>query len=124
MCVAQIPQRFQTVNGNSAFVAGTRLIPFSLFVPFAATLAATFIGKTKVPPVIILIIGGVLEIIGTVGISKTSTSFNVASTQYGFQIVTGLGVGVFSGGLVLIAPFIVEKRDLGKPLSSPSGLAR
>jgi hypothetical protein len=25
---------------------------------------------------------------------------------------------------VLIAPFIVEKRDLGKPLSSPSGLAR
>ncbi|KAH8652614.1 hypothetical protein BGZ60DRAFT_473439 [Tricladium varicosporioides] len=97
--VVQIPQLLQTVNGNSAFLAGTQLIAFSTFVPLMATIVAMLIGKINISAVYIIYAGGLLEIIGTI------------ASQYGFQIITSAGVGVFSGALILLVLFII-KRDL------------
>jgi hypothetical protein len=32
--------------------------------------------------------------------------------QYGYQILTGTGVGFFNAALILLVPYVVEKRDL------------
>ncbi|TVY23362.1 Efflux pump [Lachnellula hyalina] len=109
----QIPQRFQTVNGDSAFVAGTRLIPFSIMVPMGAVISALIIGKTRIPPIYFLFAGGLLEVAGTAGLCVTPTTWKIWPPQYVFQILAGTGVGFFNGTLTLLVPFIVEKRDLG-----------
>ncbi|TVY91258.1 Efflux pump [Lachnellula willkommii] len=109
----QIPQRFQTVNGDSAFVAGTRLIPFSIMVPMGAVISALIIGRTRIPPIYFLFAGGLLEVAGTAGLCVTPTTWKIWPPQYVFQILAGTGVGFFNGTLTLLVPFIVEKRDLG-----------
>jgi len=108
----QIPQRFQTVNNDSAFTAGVRLIVFGLLAPFGSTVSAIFISKVDFPGIYILFLGGVLEIVGTVGLSKAPTSYNIWPPQYAFQVITGLGVGCFSAILVLLVPVVTQKREL------------
>jgi Na+/melibiose symporter-like transporter len=71
------------------------------------------VGKTGVPPIYILFVGGVLQIVGTIGLSKTPTSFEIWGAQYVFQIIAGLGNGCINPILLLAVP-VVEKRDLGK----------
>ena len=71
-------------------------------------------GRARVPPMYILIAGGILEIIGTVCLSKTPTSFGVSSAQYVFQILAGTGIGFFNAALILMVPIVLEMRDLGK----------
>ena len=117
VCIVQIPQRFMTVNGISPFQAAVRLLPFGCFVPAISTIAAIAM-KKRVPPIYILFIGGILEIIGTVGLSKTSVSSEISASQYGFQILTGSGVGCFNAALILLVPFVVESKDLGKVLAT------
>lgn len=116
VCIVEIPQRFMTVNGMSPFQAGVRLLPFGSFVPVGSVIAAVFMGKGKVPPFYILLAGGILEIIGTTFLSMAPTSTEVAASQYGFQILAGAGVGFFNAALILMVPFVVEKRDLGTRL--------
>ncbi|KUJ13244.1 MFS multidrug transporter-like protein [Mollisia scopiformis] len=113
VCTVQIPQRFETINKDSAFRAGIRLIAFVLFVPTSSAFAAILLGKSKIPHCWILLSGCILNIAGTVGLSMTSTSTTINSSQYGFQILTGIGVGLFNGVLILLIPYVVEKRDLG-----------
>jgi len=110
----QIPQRFQTVNGDSALTAGARLIAFGILVPAGSVISSIVVGKTGMPPIFILLVGGVLEIVGVIGLSKTPTSFNVWGPQYVFQMIAGLGNGCFNALLLLAVPVVVEKRDLGK----------
>ncbi|TVY75996.1 Efflux pump FUS6 [Lachnellula suecica] len=108
----QIPQRFQTVNGDSALKAGVRLIAFGLIAPFGSTVSAIIVGKTRIPPIYILILGGFLEIVGTVGLSKSPSGYEIWPTQYAFQVIAGLGVGCFNAILMLMVPVVVKKQEL------------
>ncbi|RDL32028.1 uncharacterized protein BP5553_09430 [Venustampulla echinocandica] len=110
----QLPQRFQTVNGNSALIAGVRLISFGLLAPASSAISATIIGKTTIPPIWHILLGSFLEIVGTVGLSKTPTTYAIAPQQYVFQVITGVGVGFCNAALMLLVPNVVEKRDLGE----------
>ncbi|KAH7330433.1 MFS multidrug transporter-like protein [Rhexocercosporidium sp. MPI-PUGE-AT-0058] len=113
VCTIQIPQRFQTVNNDSAFKAGTRLIPFSMMAPVAAIIGTIMIGRTRIPPIYFLLAGGLFEVAGTVGLAMTPTTLKVWPAQYVFQVLAGTGVGLFTGTLTLICPFVVPKGDLG-----------
>jgi len=114
VCIVQIPQRFINVNDMNAFQAGARLLPFGAFIPAGSTLAATLMGRAKTPPMYILIAGGLLEIVGTICLSRTPTTYQVSAAQYGFQILAGTGVGFFNAVLILLVPIVLERRDLGK----------
>ena len=53
----------------------------------------------------------------TVGIgllSTIATSKGFHSTDVGYGIIAGAGIGLILGILVLAPPYIVEDRDLGK----------
>lgn len=113
---AQIPQRFMTVNGLSPLAAAIRLLSFGAFIPADTAVAGALMGKPSVPPAWIVLIGAVLQVIGTIFLSRTSASFRIETAQYGCQLVVGTGVGFVNAGLVLLVPYAMEKRDLGKVL--------
>jgi drug/metabolite transporter (DMT)-like permease len=73
-------------------------------------------GKPKVPPIWLVLAGVILEIIGVVLLSRISTSRAIDSAQYGYQIIAGFGTGMINAGLIILVPYIMEKRDLGKNL--------
>jgi hypothetical protein len=114
VCIAQIPQRFVTVNDVSPLSAAIRLLTFGAFIPLGSTLAGALMGKGRLPPCYVVLAGAVLEIIGVVLLSRIDTSIHVDNAQYGFQVIAGLGTGMINAALILLIPYIMEKRDLGK----------
>lgn len=105
------------MNGLSPFNAGVRLLPFAVLV-FAMSSLAAMLKKKMVAPIYILAAGGILEIIGTVCLSMTSTSPEISASQYGFQILIGSGVGFINSALLLLVPFVMKRQDLGKWIST------
>jgi hypothetical protein len=114
VCIAQIPQRFVTVNDVSPLSAAIRLLTFGAFIPIGSTLAGALMGKGRLPPCYVVLAGAILEIIGVVLLSRIDTSVHVDNAQYGFQVIAGLGTGMINAALILLIPYIMEKRDLGK----------
>ena len=117
VCIAQIPQRFVTVNGLSPLSSAVRLLTYGAFVPFGSGLAGALMGKPRIPPCWIVLAGSVMEVIGIVLLSRIDTSSRIDSTQYAFQIIAGTGTGLVNAGLIILVPYAMEKRDLGKPHS-------
>ena len=73
-------------------------------------------GRGRIPPQHILVAGGILEIVGTVCLSKSSTALQISHAYYGYQILAGTGVGFCNAALILLVPYVLEKRDLGKKM--------
>lgn len=119
-CLIQIPQRFQDINGTSALAAGVRLLPFTVFSPLASALAGILTGKLKVSPILVLVVGGIFQTIGLSLMSTLSGSKDIATSQYGFQIITGFGFGLNFATLTLMTPPAIEEKDLGRYPWSPS----
>lgn len=116
VCIVQIPQRFITVNGQSVFQAGVKLLPFGAFIPAGSTLAATLMGRGRIRADYILVAGGILEVVGTILLSKTSAEPQIKGAYYVYLILTGTGVGFFNAALILLVPHVLETRDLGQKL--------
>lgn len=112
--IVQIPQRLTTVNGSSPLAAGTRMLPFAALIPAGSTIGAIMMGRMKIPPFYLVMLSVVLEIAGVVGLSQASTSFHIHPSQYGFQILVGLGCGISNVALGMLVPYVVDNKDLGK----------
>ena len=96
VCIAQIPQRYITVNGLSPLAAAVRLLTYGAFVPFGSGVAGALMGKPRIPPCWI------------------DTSSHIDASQYAYQIIAGTGTGLVNSGLIMLVPYAMEKRDLGK----------
>lgn len=112
--IINIPQRLQTVNSTTAIGAGLRMLPLLLLSPVASALSGVLITKLKVPPLYVLTLGGVLQVIG-VGLfsSLDSTTLKVPDAQYGYQVIMGLGFGFNLATILMMATIIVPENDLG-----------
>ncbi|KAM0499255.1 hypothetical protein ACHAO3_004290 [Verticillium nonalfalfae] len=111
--IINIPQRLQTVNSTTAIGAGLRMLPLLLLSPVASALSGVLITKLKVPPLYVLTLGGVLQVIG-VGLfsSLDSTTLRVPDAQYGYQVIMGLGFGFNLATILMMATIIVSEKDL------------
>src|SRR4051812_33921125 len=98
-------------NGLSAFDAAVRLLPFGAFVPGGAIIASALTGRPRVRPSILILAGGILQLIGSSLLSHIPSDTRIHYSQYGFQIVTGTGIGLVSSSLILLIPYVVEKLD-------------
>ena len=112
MCLIQIPQRYQAVNGVSTLSAGAKLIPYSLMSPVGSAVAAALM-KRKISPLLILVAGGVFQTIGISLLSTLGSSKHISPSQYGYQILAGIGVGLNIATVTLMTPPLIDKRDLG-----------
>jgi hypothetical protein len=104
------------VNNESPWRAGVRLIPFGIAVPVGAGLVAAICGKRRLPPIYMLLLASVLQILGLVFMSRLRLGHILWNGQYGLQFMTGLGCGLSVGVVTLMTPFVIEKQDLGEPV--------
>lgn len=82
-------------------------------------ITAFALARFKCPPTYLLLIAATLQTAGTALMSTWSgTGSHVVPRQYGFEIITGVGVGLTIGATVLTMPLVTQSRDLGKQLSS------
>lgn len=112
-CVFQIPQRYMTVNGLSPFHAAVRLLAFGGLVPIGSGLTGLFLRRFRLQPCIVIGLGAVFQIAGTALLSQSSSEFEIHPSQYGYQILIGIGLGFVMPALIYVLPFTQEKRDLG-----------
>jgi MFS family permease len=104
----QLPQRFQSVNFTSAERAGILLLPTSLVTPVGALLAGTF--STKIPVEYILILSAAVVCIGIALLSTLPTTSHIWPGTYGYEIITGMGLGLASPPyFMLVASSVMEK---------------
>jgi flagellar biosynthesis protein FliR len=113
ICVVQIPQRFIAVNGMSAFSAAARLLAFGILVPAGSAVALTAVNKLRAPPSVVLALGAVFHLSGTIPLSQAPTSHHVAPWQYACQALIGIGVGCIIPIVVHMIPRVMERRDMG-----------
>ncbi|KAI1300940.1 putative multidrug resistance protein fnx1 [Xylaria venustula] len=118
--VYQIPQRFQLVNGLSGLDAGVRLIPFTLASPVGTAFAATISGRSKIPPIWIIITGAVLQVIGFALLGTLPITTDLLPRTYGFEIIAGFGCGMNLALLFVIIPQVSEDRDRAVAMGSAS----
>lgn len=112
--IVQIPQRFMLVNRLSATDAGIRLLPFAAVMAFTSVVLSISMAKSRVPAVYTLLFGALVEVAGIAGLSQASSEVEIESSQYGYQILAGIGIGIFNVILLMMTPHIVEKKNLGQ----------
>ncbi|KAF2034646.1 putative MSF multidrug transporter [Setomelanomma holmii] len=104
----QLPQRFQVVNFTSAERAGILLLPATLLTPVGAMVAG--LAAKKVPIELILIASATVVCIGVGLLSSLPTHSALWPGTYGYEVITGLGLGLASPPyFMLIATSIEEK---------------
>ncbi|RYO85439.1 hypothetical protein DL764_009175 [Monosporascus ibericus] len=111
VAIVQIPQRFMLVNSLSAIDAGVRLLPFAAVVASTSVLTAIIASKAKIPAINVLIFGACIEVAGVAGLSRASTQPTIESSQYGFQILAGAGVGIYNIILILLTPYVLSQME-------------
>ncbi|KAF4625358.1 hypothetical protein G7Y89_g12808 [Cudoniella acicularis] len=114
----QIPQRFQIVNGLSPFDAGIRLLAFIVMVPIGAVVGAAITDKCKVKPTYALLGGTTLQLVGAVCFAILPYSTEISASQYGYQILFGIGSGISNAVSTTSVPFIVQRKDVPAALGA------
>ena len=71
------------------------------------------ISKTRIAPIYFAVVAIFFQTAGTVGLSRADNSHRIHPSQYGFQVLAGIGVGLINAPLICMIPFVVQKRDLG-----------
>ena len=107
-----IPQRFQVVNDLSAFEAGWRLLALMLCSPLGSVVSSYLVSKVKFPAIYLFLAAAILQTIGLALMGTLSTTDpTVPSSQYGYQVILGLGIGLTLSSLIIAAPTVIEPED-------------
>ncbi|KAF6221940.1 hypothetical protein HO133_001908 [Letharia lupina] len=113
--VIDIPQRLQTVNGISPLGAGIRLVPFNFMIALGCILINVFAMRTRIAPIYLVFAGSIVQLIGLSLFSTLSSNDILTpapSVIYGREVLSGFGIGMVWGMLLVIPPHVVEHRDL------------
>lgn len=115
-----LPQRFQAVDGETAFEAGIHLLPLLLASPVATAVTGQLAGKLKVPPFYILLFGASMQLLG-IGLAS-SISFTSGKAIYGYEVIMGFGFGMSLVSLLVFTPMVVKRSDMGTIRMLPENL--
>lgn len=113
--VVNVPQRAQAVSGLSPLKAGLALLPLLLASPFATALSGFLTSNLRIPPFYLVLAASVLQLIG-VGLSCSypSDQTEVPPSQYGFEVIMGIGFGLGLTTILTFARAVVEEKHMGK----------
>lgn len=106
----QLPQRFQVVNFTSAERAGILLLPATLVSPLGAMAAG--IAAKKMPVEFILIFSTAVVAIGVGLLGSLPTYSSLWPGVYGYEIITGLGLGLASPPYFMLVATSIPEKDI------------
>ncbi|KAF7953324.1 hypothetical protein EAE96_006535 [Botrytis aclada] len=110
--IFQLPQRFQVVDGISALDSGFKLIPFTVLAPVGSVISAVLAGKVKIPPIYLVLVASCIQVIGFALLSTLPIKAAASPAQYGYQVITGFGIGINISTLILMTPYsVADPRD-------------
>lgn len=101
------------MDNISPLSAALRIIPYTFGPPLGSLIGNILASKTRIVPLYILCFGAVLQVVGLALLTTLSTSSDIPSALYGYEVITGFGIGIVFGVLLLLTPFAVEARDIG-----------
>ncbi|KAJ5669021.1 major facilitator superfamily domain-containing protein [Penicillium macrosclerotiorum] len=110
--IVYLPQRFQVIMGDSALMAGIRLLGYSGVTAFSSTFAIGISTKLKVPFLPILIVSAVINLAGIVLLATLPTSAVFPPSGYGYEVLAGCGMGIAYGISVFSVPYLLDLKDL------------
>ena len=114
MVVISVPQRLQTVNGESPVATGVKLLPYTLVAAVGSVMANIAVGPCKLPPIYVMWFFSALATIGTGLLTTIPSSQVIEKSMYGYETLAGLGIGGTWGLVILLVGYVVEERDVGK----------
>ncbi|RGP78930.1 major facilitator superfamily general substrate transporter [Fusarium longipes] len=112
--IIQLPQRLQHVNDKSPTTAGVLLLPVLLPSAGFSALSGGLYRKFPAATPSLLFCGGVLQVIGIGLLSTLPTGPSVSSSQYGFEVMTGIGFGLMLPSFMILARDWVPEQQYGK----------
>ncbi|KAH7265649.1 major facilitator superfamily domain-containing protein [Fusarium redolens] len=101
--IIQLPQRLQHVNDKSPTTAGVLLLPVLLPSAGFSALSGGLYRKFPEATPLLLFCGGVLQVIGVGLLSSLPTGPSVSNSQYGFEVMTGIGFGLMLPSFMILA---------------------
>uniref|UniRef100_A0A0D2XFP8 Major facilitator superfamily (MFS) profile domain-containing protein n=1 Tax=Fusarium oxysporum (strain Fo5176) TaxID=660025 RepID=A0A0D2XFP8_FUSOF len=101
--IIQLPQRLQHVNDKSPTTAGVLLLPVLLPSAGFSALSGGLYRKFPAATPLLLFCGGVLQVIGVGLLSTLPTGSSVSNSQYGFEVMTGIGFGLMLPSFMILA---------------------
>lgn len=102
------------VNNLSAIQAGVRLLPFAAALTLTIMVVAIVITKFPLNSMYLLLIGALLSTAGAAGLSQTSKALDIQPAIYGWEILTGAGLGFVGFVVLYLTPLLVDKKNLCK----------
>ena len=106
----QLPQRFQTVNFTSAQRAGILLLPATLVSPVGAMIAG--LAAKRIPIEVVLILSAVVVTVGIGLLGSLPTYSHMWPGLYGYEVITGLGLGLASPPYFMLVATSVAEKDI------------
>ncbi|KEZ44355.1 hypothetical protein SAPIO_CDS3335 [Scedosporium apiospermum] len=117
--IIQLPQCLLQVNTKSPTTVG--ILVLAIFLPSAA-FSALFGGLYRKFPTapLQLFLGGCFQVRGVGLLPSLPTGLPIASKQYGFEVITGVGFGLMLPSVLILARDWTSKElyDIKKPLLS------
>jgi hypothetical protein len=111
VCIINIPQRFQIVNGSSPIGAGVKLLSFALTCLVGIISCSVLAGRLKMPFTYIALIGLVLQITGLFLFSEIASTTELWLGQFGYLVLAGLGTGLGVSVFYMATPLVVDMED-------------
>ncbi|KAI2622334.1 drug resistance transporter EmrB/QacA subfamily [Hypoxylon sp. NC1633] len=105
-----LPQRFQAVDGESAFQAGVHMLPLLLSSPVSVAIAGQLAAKLKMPPFYLTLFGASMQLLG-IGLAS-SIRFSSGNAMYGYEVIMGFGFGMGLVSLLIFTPLVVNRADM------------
>ncbi|PVH98544.1 MFS general substrate transporter [Periconia macrospinosa] len=103
-----VPQRLETVHGESPVQAGIKILPYTLVAAVGAVIASLIVSTGRIAPIYIMLFFSALGAVGT-GLLTTITSTEYIPNEfYGYLTLIGLGIG---GTWGLTVPFVGHAVD-------------
>ncbi|KAJ5104224.1 major facilitator superfamily domain-containing protein [Penicillium argentinense] len=111
VCIINVPQRFQIVNGSTPIGAGVKLLSFSVSCPLGIIACSILAGRLAIPFTYITLAGIACEITGLFLYSEISPATHLWLGQFGYLVLAGLGVGLSVAAFYMAAPLVVDQKD-------------
>ncbi len=89
------------------------MIAFNFIISLFSVLVNLVAAKTRVPPIYFLFSGSIIQLIGISFLCTLPDDGSVPASIYGYEVLTGAGLGMVMGICLILPPHVVDVRDLG-----------